>query len=431
MIAIVYLHFLWERRKLYLTPLLLTWLLLGSRTVAKVVYVDKSVSGTVHDGSSWATAFASLQAGVNVCRSGDEVWVAAPKQSFSPYVGTFFINPGVALYGGFIGNESARVQRDWKRNVTDLSGNGADAVTVQRLGVLLDGFTIRDGGYGVVVTNGSATIRNSIFDGNGIGVCAGSGGVVTVVNCTSGWNRGSGVYVDGGTVDCANSCIRNNSDHGVFVNSGTANISNCTIFANSLRGVSLYNGVANITNCTISSSAFGVYVHFGTATLTNCAVANNSVGIYAESVLNNVVIFNNDVVANTLENYSAMSDPTGYGGNISADPRFVDPGHHDYHLAPESPCRDAGTDALITPGQTDLDGNPRKIGAHVDIGAFEFAIPGHYAIADAARALRMSAGLEAAPADISRWDVTPSSSGVGLSDVVEIARKASGLAATP
>ena len=42
-----------------------------------------------------------------------------------------------------------------------------------------------------------------------------------------------------------------------------------------------------------------------------------------------------------------------------------------YHLTAASPCRNAGSDALAAMG-VDLDGNPRKVGRHVDLGCFEF-----------------------------------------------------------
>lgn len=59
----------------------------------------------------------------------------------------------------------------------------------------------------------------------------------------------------------------------------------------------------------------------------------------------------------------------------SADPGtlFLNAPAHDYRLAPQSPARDAGDDALITTNDSDLDGRPRKQGDRVDLGCYEAA----------------------------------------------------------
>jgi predicted outer membrane repeat protein len=60
-------------------------------------------------------------------------------------------------------------------------------------------------------------------------------------------------------------------------------------------------------------------------------------------------------------------------GNISVDPRFTGPNRADYHLSPDSPCIDAGDPEYVPdPNETDLDGRARRLGAAVDIGAYEF-----------------------------------------------------------
>ncbi len=60
------------------------------------------------------------------------------------------------------------------------------------------------------------------------------------------------------------------------------------------------------------------------------------------------------------------------GGNIDADPRFVDAAGGNLRLKGGSPAIDAGNNAAVPPGvTTDLDGNPR-IDYIVDMGAYEY-----------------------------------------------------------
>ncbi len=59
-------------------------------------------------------------------------------------------------------------------------------------------------------------------------------------------------------------------------------------------------------------------------------------------------------------------------GNIDDDPMFVDPANNDYHLAPGSPCIDAGDPNFVPQsGDTDIDGEPRVMGCRVDMGVDE------------------------------------------------------------
>jgi len=56
---------------------------------------------------------------------------------------------------------------------------------------------------------------------------------------------------------------------------------------------------------------------------------------------------------------------------IDADPLFVDPAHNDFHLTYNSPCIDAGDNAMTTE-RIDFDFNPRIAYGTVDMGADEF-----------------------------------------------------------
>jgi hypothetical protein len=96
--------------------------------------------------------------------------------------------------------------------------------------------------------------------------------------------------------------------------------------------------------------------------------------------LNPPIFRHNNVFSATGEHYGGIcADQTGLNGNISGDPRFVDPAAGDYRLLPGSPSIDAGDNGAPALTAIDLDGGPRVVDgtgnglAVVDIGAYEMA----------------------------------------------------------
>lgn len=61
-------------------------------------------------------------------------------------------------------------------------------------------------------------------------------------------------------------------------------------------------------------------------------------------------------------------------GNITNAPLLVDAAARNFRLQSNSPCINDGQNAGASAGP-DLDGNPRLVGATVDIGAYEFQLP--------------------------------------------------------
>src|SRR5688572_8493909 len=111
---------------------LCAFLALHVSTTAAIIYVNSSAVGT-NDGTSWANAFTSLTTAMQSALPGDEIWVVQgvykpvtvvdvnASGGMDPREVTFVIPSGVALYGGFVGTEGVREERNWVSNVTVLS----------------------------------------------------------------------------------------------------------------------------------------------------------------------------------------------------------------------------------------------------------------------------------------------------------------------
>ncbi len=302
---------------------------LSSQTAgaAGICYVKASASGT-NNGTSWANAYTDLQSalGGSPCT---EVWVAAG--TYKPTGGTdrtlsFVLKNGVALYGGFIGTESARIERDPAVNLTTLSGDistvgdatdnsyhvivggGTNGTAV------LDGFTVTggyangsspaDSGGGMFNLNSSPTLANLTFSGNtaiyGGGMYNDNNSSPALINVTfngntvnqspdgdgSGGGSGAGMYNNNSNPTLAAVTFSNNS--AVYIGGGISNynssptLTNVTFSGNSAQdGSGMYNENSGptLTNVTFSSnSGRGMYNGNSGPTLTNVTFSNNSGG---------------------------------------------------------------------------------------------------------------------------------------------------------
>jgi PKD repeat protein len=151
------------------------------------------------DGASWATAFNNLQDGINLAVSGEEVWVAAGTyhptyvvRAGEPRTAAIILKDGVAVYGGFAGDEDLLSEREWQTNVTVIDGlitpdapeSPYHVYHVVRFGggsspdTRLDGFTVTGGlangdpdmadygGAGIFITYTNMTLANLLVIDN-------------------------------------------------------------------------------------------------------------------------------------------------------------------------------------------------------------------------------------------------------------------------
>lgn len=216
-------------------------------------YVNASASGA-NNGASWADAYTGLQAAL-LNMNCTEIWVAVG--TYYPTGGanraaTFQLKNGVAIYGGFVGTETTRDQRDSDpaTNNTILSGDiGATNVS-------------SDNSYHVVT--GGGTDNTAVL--NGFTVTAGN------ANGGSPNNRGAGMYNNGGSPTVMNVIFNGNS---------------------AIQGGGLYNASSSpaLTGVTFSSNSAapfggGLYNVNSSPTLTNVIFDDNSATIQGGGMFN-------------------------------------------------------------------------------------------------------------------------------------------------
>ena len=187
---------------------------------ASVIRFVRQGANGANNGMSWTDAYTDLQSALTEARTANsavkEIWVA--QGTYKPHATdptvSFALVSGVALYGGFIGTET---QRDQRNNVTnrarldgDLSGNdgpnlanrGDNSDTIVSMvlcnsATIIDGFTIAsgmsDGGASGMLINGGSPVVNACgFQDNAATAPSSEGGALiisstatpTITGCT-------------------------------------------------------------------------------------------------------------------------------------------------------------------------------------------------------------------------------------------------------
>ncbi|MEP0844512.1 MAG: hypothetical protein HRF43_17580, partial [Phycisphaerae bacterium] len=307
--------------------------LVTEAATARVIFVSPN-GHDANDGLSWASAKRTLQAGLAAATPGDQVWVAAgvyrPDRNAANPTGTgdrnatFKLINGVAVRGGFAGNENPVVfnlaDRDFQANPSVLSGdlagndgpnftnvadNSFHVVTAGGTGptAVLDGFIIRggnaspaaadDSGGGLHCVNGSPTLTNCVFLENAASRSGGAHfifGSPTLVRCAFSNNLstlyGGGLTYESATpslIDCLVTDNASDSAGGISGN-GDATLIGCTLTGNQ-AGVFLDGGGMTTTgNAVFIDCAFhgnlsargGGLTSIGHSALLNCAFTSNT-----------------------------------------------------------------------------------------------------------------------------------------------------------
>ena len=223
-------------------------------------------------------------------------------------------------------------------------------------------------------------------------------------------SAGGGIYFGGcGPTKLINNIISSNyakNGAGIYMLQATDNVSvlgnlfagNCASVAGG--AIQIDKGYFDIINNTIvanrAPAGSGIYLTSNSSpNIVNNIVAFNEpdYGIRAKLTASDPNFISNDFYANQPGNYGPpFSDQTGFDGNISIDPNFVDNGYWDdantpadanddffvpgdYHIRPGSPCFNTGDTNLVPAVLTeDFDGEQRIFAGAVDIGADEIVI---------------------------------------------------------
>lgn len=343
---------------------------------ASAVHVSDASGNDGNDGSTWALAKKTIQAGVD---------------AQSIYRGLVLVSNGT--YSAATRIDIAKdlfVQGMEGDLATIIDGPGGVSLNSSR--TVLSGFTVQNAQYGGIhCFNTVPVITNCVIRDNansyGGGVYRG-----TVVDCVVSNNNAYTPGLGGGLHE---SIIYNS-----LIISNTANagggVDKCTAYNSTIVGNTVNSeagGALNSTlnNClVVGNTAYrGGGTFFGTAN--NCTVVGNhatdSAGGMYRGIVNNTIVRDNisdiNLGNNTYTPSAADLDyfrntcsfdlTHGVNGNITNAPNFVNAAAGNYRLNNNSPCIDAGKNAYVV-GVVDLDGGDRILYDVVDMGAYEWIL---------------------------------------------------------
>lgn len=316
-------------RKLYPTycKLIATLLLLGCSIALSAqgktyhVKADSEITTSSSDGLSWENAITLTEA-LNLAKAGDEIWVKGYEditgRIYKAPKGGFVLPSGVAMYGGFAGDETIKNDLPTGRHkyqmkyqtalVGDIDTNDKAS---QQLIIYPENTTRTDNAIHVLTLQMGVTQDNT-NDGNKPTIV--SGFLIAAGNAsgenTSANGRGGGIYV-------VNTSNDNNAGSRYFrisqcnfannygMRGGAIYVDNsCTNQQSAISYCSIFNNVAGKRG-TSENEGGGMWID-GTATVYNCNINNNTNGGIRLS--NTSKIVNCSVIANTVSAADLTTD---------------------------------------------------------------------------------------------------------------------------
>jgi hypothetical protein len=360
-----------------------------------VHYVSLSNTNPVPPYMAWAFAATNIQDAVDAAQAGDAVLVSN---------GTY--RSADRMFVGTTPNRLVVTNPLALRSVngpvfTTIDGEGSRCVYLCS-GASLSGFTLTNGNTqiayeapsgagGGVYCETNAAVSNCLFAGNrafwsGGGACGGEYEDCVFLTNTSYCYGGGGA---GGTF--RRCTFRGNTAGREGGAAYEARLLQCEAWNNAATNSGGALAWGSAMNCLLVGNRAG-YSGGGTyeAWVTHCTVVSNlggfvGGGIRGGNVAENCIVYFNSTTSGVsniedcgVDHTCTTPLPPAGGGNITNDPCFANMAAGDFHLAPNSPCVDAGTNAGV---QVDLDGTVRPLDGnndHVaghDMGAYELLCP--------------------------------------------------------
>lgn len=337
------------------------------------VFVSRSGDGS--DGTSWDTAFRSIQEAISPPCGLDynemEIWIASGVYD----EGFVLVVPeNVSIYGGFSGTEQSFSDRDMATYKATVSGNFSHGAIINYgyvEGLLI---TKSDADSTAVVNFGTVSHCNISYNKSENYAVVNKAGCI-VENSKIYSNYGQAIQNTGQILSCevyshytAGTTVRNLGSgiidksfiHGNRGTQSSYSVSNSGLLSNSIVYGNGYQGEG------LGVQNYGI--------IRNCTILDNMTrGIYNSGEVYNTISWghDHDVSGDIQEkiNYSCFREGGLGTGNIFKDPKIDHVGNY-FFLSSDSPCIDKGSSELAS--ERDFLDIPRLVGGNPDMGAFEY-----------------------------------------------------------
>ncbi len=286
-----------------------------------IIFVNEAAAGSA-DGSSWDNAYTTLQAALAAAGDGYQIWVAkgtyfptsvngivdASVENYDRYK-HFQMKNGVAIYGGFAGDEAADFDlstRDFVVNETILSGD---------IGIQGDD---SDNSYHVIKNSGADS--TAVLSGFTI-----TGGKADGANDST-EQKGGGMYNDNSSPILANVIFGGNTacdGGGMYNNNSSPTLTNVAFSGNTAGfagGIYNYNSSPTLTNVTFSQNsadsstgaAGGIFNLYSSPALNHVTFSKNSAGERGGGMVNH-----DGSSSPTLTNVIFIENTAACGGGMA------------------------------------------------------------------------------------------------------------------
>jgi hypothetical protein len=251
---------------------------------AQTMYVDLDAAGN-NDGTSWTNAFTNLDTAFaehDIAFWGQEIWIA--EGTYTPGDGldrnASFSLAQASIFGGFDGTETSRGERDYKNNLTILSGDlqGNDNGNISWAET-----TRSDNSYSVIYNQSGNRLDGFTIEGGHAND-----------NASSDWKQaGAAIYNFNNGLDIANCIFKNNAGYEDAVIR--------------FRAPTGYNTVQDIFNCEFyNNQGFGSLIG---ATRPNTFFREHSMRLFNNLFHNNELVSNDGsiIYANSFEDAGSFN----------------------------------------------------------------------------------------------------------------------------